>query len=606
MLLQAQEVLPPLTQSQRGGHAHASQAEAHLPLQLQRQRHPLLRFLLALFLIVLTVSLILTYLFFSRRWSAATFTPSLTVIPRQLHVYESLTLVGKGFGAGDQLSLQRDGAIPLRDAHGQPLHLRANEIGAFALQMTVTPDWQPGEHQLFVVDETQLLSISTTITVLSPVTTPPLLKLSDYTVDLGEDLPGTTTRLAITLLNAGGGQLSWQANSDRPWLRVDPARGSFIGSEVVTLIAQRGELAAGKYTAHVTFTQQSDGAGKSAQLLTVTMTVLGPVTRLSSLSIAPASLSYTVSSETHAPLEQAIVLQNHSQQALDWSSSVSTSAGGEWLQVTPASGHLAAGASVTLSVTVSPAALPAGDYRGTILFQNAGASGEGSQLTVGLHVVAPGRLTVAPSALSFTTTQGQNPPPQVLTLSNSGGLAVGWSLTSSTSDNGHWLGAMPATGTLAPGARATVTVQIDATALDPGAYQGHLTFSVGSDKQEISVTLTVKAPALPTITVTPTLLIFDVPHGSTPEAQTVTIGNDGKAPLNWTISVDQSNPPLKITPANGGPLAPGQSETVSILPLLSQVPANTSLTLTLTVAERDPDLASLVPSEQILVLIAVI
>ncbi|MBX5450276.1 BACON domain-containing protein [Thermogemmatispora sp.] len=503
-----------------------SQDAGYLTVAPQRRGNPLLRFLLVLFLMMLTISLALTYLFFSRRWSAATLAPSLTVLPRQLHIYESLTLVGKGFGAGDQLTLQRDGAIALRDAHGQPLHMLANEIGAFALQMTITPDWQPGKHQLFVVDETQLLSISTTITVLAPVTTPPLLKLSDYRVDLGADLPGTTTRLAITLLNAGGGQLHWQASSDRSWLHVDPARGSFIGSEVVTLIAQRGELAAGNYSAHVTFTQQSGGGRASAQILTVTMTVLGSVTELNSLSLAPASLSYTVSSDIQAPIGQAVVLQNHSQQALDWSSSVKTNAGANWLQVTPASGHLAAGASSTLSVTVSPAALPAGDYQGTVLFHSAGFSGEEPQLTVRLHVVAPGRLTVAPSTLSFIATQGQNPPPQTLELSNNGGLAVGWSLTSRTSDNERWLGAMPTAGTLAPGARATVTVQIDTTGLAPGTYQGRLTFSAGSVEQEIRIVLTVTAPASPTITVAPTILIFDVMHSSLPEEQTVTIGAD--------------------------------------------------------------------------------
>ncbi|WP_162179602.1 BACON domain-containing protein [Thermogemmatispora carboxidivorans] len=601
MHLESQEVWPFPARIQRGGSSRAEEILA--PGSSSHRRNLLPRALLVLFLVALAMSAALSYLFFARRWSVATLTPSLTVIPRQLHFNESLTLVGKGFGAGDLLALQRDGTIPLRDARGQPLRVQANAIGAFALQVTVTPDWQPGEHQLLVVDETQLLSIATTITVLPSTSTPPQLRLSDYSVDLGADLPGTTTRLAITLLNAGGGQLSWRASSDRSWLQVDPVSGSFVGSEVVTLVAQRGELAAGNYTAHVTFVQQAGEQGKTTQVLAVTMTVLGSS---ATLSIAPASLSYTASSGTQAPLRQTVALQNHSQQALDWSSQVSTNAGGAWLQVTPSAGHLEAGASITLSVTVSPASLSAGSYQGTVLFENRSGLGDEPQLMVSLHVVAPGRLALTPSALSFTTAQGQNPAPQSLTLQNSGGLTLSWSLTSSTGDNRQWLGATPTAGTLAPGGRATVSVQVNAAGLVPGSYQGRLIFSAGSLRQEITVALTVQTPAVPTITVGPTILIFDVPHGTTPAAQTVTITNDGQAPLNWTITADKSDPPLQITPASGGPLAPGQNTTVSIAPVLSQVPANTSLSLTLTVAERDPDLASLVAPQQVLVLIAVI
>ncbi|WP_376795389.1 choice-of-anchor D domain-containing protein [Thermogemmatispora sp.] len=603
MLLQAQEALPSFAGFQPGESAPVGKPAQ--PASSSRRRPFLSRLLLALFLIALALSTALTYLFFTRRLSGATLSPSLTVLPRQLHVYESLTLVGKGFGAGDTLVLQRDSAIPLLDAHGQPLHVRANEIGAFVLQLTVASDWQPGEHQLLVVDETQLLSISTTITVLPPVSAPAQLKLSDYSVDLGADLPGTATRLAITLLNSGNGQLSWRASSDQPWLTVDPSAGSFVGSEVVTLIAQRGDLPAGSYTAHVIFAQQPDdqGKGSPAQVLTVNMTVLGPS---DTLSIAPASLSYTASSGTQTLPAQTVTLQNHGPRALDWKSNVSTSAGGSWLQITPSSGHLAAGASVTLSVTISPVSLAVGNYQGTVLFEGVGYSGGGPQLRVSLHLVAPGQLTLTPATLSFTAPEGHNPPPQALTLHNNGGLEVSWSLTSSTSDNGQWLGATPTSGTLAAGGQATVTVQINTAGLAPGSYRGRLLFSAGSTEQEIAVTLTVAAPASPTITVEPTILIFDVPHGSRPRAQTVTVSNTGTAPLNWVITADQDDPPLEITPNSGGPLAPGQDTSVSILPALSQVPANTSLSLTLTVAERDPVLAPLVTPQQVLVLMAVI
>jgi hypothetical protein len=616
ILLQAQEILSPPSSEHRqkpSSPASASPlrpsstpepaspppAPSDAPEEVWQAHYPPRRrivpaFLIVLCLLLLAVSSILSYLVINRKPITSAASPALTVTPHSLRVGESFTLAGRGFGAGDLLDIKRDGNIAVSTSDGSPLQVHANAVGAFTVAITVGADWHPGLHQIFVIDQGQLLSVSTSVTVLEAPPATPQLKLSDYEVNLGADVPGAATQEAITLLNVGAGQLSWQASSDRTWLSVTPESGSFSNSQSVTLTVRRLNLAPGHYTGRVTFRQT--GAGGTPQIVTVDMTVLSAS---GSLSLSPASLTFTTSAAQNPPA-QSVTLQNTGTQPLDWSSKVAS--GSAWLRLTPGSGHLAPGASVTVSVSVSPGGLALGSYQSSVIFQGGGSP----QLTVTLNVVAPGNLVVSPTALSVSATQGENPADQTVTLQNTGGLVLDWSLSSSTQDGTHWLSATPTSGHLAPGASASVKVHLSTASLATGSYQGSLSFEVdaGATPRQVSVTLTVKAAPAPAIAATPAILIFDVSHGSNPAAQTVTITNTGNAPLNWSISGDASSPPVTITPASGQALAPGRSVQVSIAPVVAQLPANTSQSLTLTVSDSDP--GNSVASQQILILIAII
>jgi hypothetical protein len=520
IILQAQELLlPPREASPKA----PADAEAAPPAH---QGGPLATLLPLFCLLVLAFAGLLSYLVIDHGPSTASPAPVLTVIPRELRINDSFTLTGSGFGTGDELDVRRDGSMAVTDGSGQQLHVRVNAAGTFSLQLTITAAWQPGEHQLLVIDQARLVSVSTTLTVLPTSPAAPQLQLSDYDVYLGADRPGATTRLAITLLNSGGGQLTWQAASDRSWLNVTPLSGRFSGSESVTLTVNRAQLGPGDYTGHVTFRQQSSaeqGGTAIQQVLTVRMTVLPTP---ASLSIAPASLTYTASA-TQNPPAQTVLLQNSGGETVTWSSSVTTGAGGSWLSVVPGSGQLAPGAQVTLSVAVTSTGLAPGSYQGTVAFQGGTQGSSGLQLTVMLNVVAPGSLVVTPPTLSFSATAGRSPADQSLTLQNSGGLPLQWTLSASTEDGGPWLTAMPSAGQLAANASATVTVRLASAGLAAGAYQGRLLISAGGLTKTVAVSLTVNppaAPAAPAIILSPPAPLSSAPPGGVARAPLVGAG----------------------------------------------------------------------------------
>ena len=107
----------------------------------------------------------------------------------------------------------------------------------------------------------------------------------------------------ITLVNAGGQQLSWQASSDQAWLTVTPNSGTFSGSTIVTITANSGQLAPQSYAGHVTFIQQ----GSSNQPLTLMATMTVKSAPPASLLVSPVALTYA-GTPTENPAPQTITV----------------------------------------------------------------------------------------------------------------------------------------------------------------------------------------------------------------------------------------------------------------------------------------------------------
>src|SRR5436189_1619367 len=130
---------------------------------------------------------------------------------------------------------------------------------------------------------------------------------------------------------------------------------------------------------------------------------------------------------TQNPPDQTITLQNNCGQPLDWSSKIGNSA--SWLSIIPGSDHIAAHASETVTVSVQSQQLAVGSYQGTINFKG----GSNPQVTVSLNVMAPGNLIVSPPSLNFSS-PGQNPADQTITIQNSGGESLDWTVAAATFD----------------------------------------------------------------------------------------------------------------------------------------------------------------------------
>lgn len=558
------------------------------------QSRSILTVLTISFLLLLVATGLLAYMFISRKPEASFATATLSAVPSKLRVNDQLQLSGQGFGASNLMSFTYDNNERILDGSRKQLQARTDALGAFSVRIAVG-NWGTGEHIIHAIDEAQQFSDSVTITIeASPSPqVPPSLQLAATRLDFGADAPGVVSSKDVTLTNAGGGQLNWQASSDQPWLSISPGSGTFNGSTVAVVTINRGELAPIAYTGHISFTQQ--GSHAHPLTLTVTMAVKAAP---ASLTIAPVSLSYS-GSTTQNPASQTITLQNSGQQPLNWSAAVTTGNGVPWLSIAPANGQLVPNASTTISVGVQSDLLAVGSYQGAIAFKG----GSNPQVAVSLNVAAPGSLVVSPPALNFSAYTGHSPASQSVTLQNSGGQPLDWTAVATMTNGANWLSVSPTGGQLGPGGKAAVTIAVNGSNLQANSYQGTVTFNDNGQSRQVAIGLTMSTPPTPAINVQVHTLNFSAMIGQDPAPQSFTITNTGNAILNWSASEDQvAATYAPMTPASGS-LAPTQSAMITVSPVTTKLGAG-SLTGTITIGDSDAGVS--IPAQKVAVNITVL
>ena len=202
-----------------------------------------------------------------------------------------------------------------------------------------------------------------------------------------------------------------------------------------------------------------------------------------------------------------------------------------------------------------------------------------------MNVLAPGNLIVSPPSLNFSST-GQSPASQTITVQNSGGEPLAWTVGGTTVDGANWLNAIPSSGNLQPGQAMNVTVSVNAATLKPRSYQGALSFSYGGLTSQVAVSLTVSIPASAAISLNQSTLNFTTLQGTNPTPQSFTITNTGNVTLNWVITEDQNGIDFAPTSSRSGSLAPNRSAVITVTPNILQANAGT-LAAAITVADSD-------------------
>ena len=539
--------------------------------------HYLIRIFLTLsVLFFLLASGLLAFIFIKTRTVSAS--PVLSVNPSILRVNDTFVLSGRDFDANTLVKFTHDSTNEVvLDAKQQPLTAFTDSRGDFSVQIVVPATWVTGEHSIHATDDAQELSRSAAITVEAPSSTPPQLKLLTPSLDLGVGRAGTTSSGQVTLSNAGGGQLTWQAASDAAWLTALPTDNSYVfsGSTLVNVTVNRSHLVAKPYMGHITFSQH--GSNNTVKL-TVTM---GVKAAPAALNVSPSSLTFSATTTQNVPV-QSITLQNSGGQTLNWQAAATTNDGAKWLYVNQASGSITPRSSQTLSVTVQAGQLAVGSYQGTITL----SGGASASLPVFLTVVAPGTLVISSTSLTFQSFTGQAVASQTLTLQNSGGQSLDWSATTMTDNATNWLSVAPSSGTIAQGGQVTVNVAISSASFKAGAYQGMLAISSGGSSKSIPVSLTLTTPPAAVISVQGSSLNFTTTQGNDPLPQDFTITNTGNATLNW-VATESGNgatfAPLSLT---SGSLAPQTNAVISVAPTVSSYTPST-LTSTITIADSD-------------------
>ena len=241
---------------------------------------------------------------------------------------------------------------------------------------------------------------------------------------------------------------------------------------------------------------------------------------------------------------QALTVANLGSGFISFDVTASTSRGGNWLSVSPASAIATANsAGVAIDVRANPAGLTPGTYLGRINLRSSAPNLQGSlPVTMTVNAVRQ-HLVVSPVGLSFIGVQnGGVVPPQTFTILNGGSGALTWSARVTEASGGTpWLSVAPTSGsTGAAFVTSAVEVRANVAGLAPGDYYGQIEITspeAVNSPQFVSVYFVVLAPGTdPGPVVEPTGLVFRSSGPSSPGSQEIRVSNLGSREFTFRSS----------------------------------------------------------------------
>ena len=300
-------------------------------------------------------------------------------------------------------------------------------------------------------------------------------------------------------------------------------------------------------------------------MVPVTLTVAAPGSTF--FDNLPGQLSFFLA-PGQTPPPQTVQVRNAGSGSLSFTTAVSTSDGGSWLNATPASGT----APATVTVSIASANFPgqgliAGTYCGQVLLQTAGDTG-----TVPVCVVVGPNVFMQVNPIDFNMTVGGAVPlPQVVTIASTGTAFNFYISSLSAATGGSWLKISPSSGIY--GTPASYEVSVGDATLPVGTYTGEIVFAEYSANNmaiTVPVTLTVAAATDTSyFDSLPGQLSFSLKPGGAPPAQPLQIRNAGTGALHWTGSTSTADGGswLTLSPLSGNaPTAVSVGVTASKLP----------------------------------------
>ena len=580
-------------------------ALATRPPGRRKRGNPVPLLLIASCLLFIVATGILAFLLLSNR-PATQLQPQLSADQAgPLRVHDTLLLSGSRFEPNATVTFTRDASIPVLDSAGKPLQVRSFSTGNFFASITISESWNVGKHVIYATDQ-QGNKASYPITVQPTPGAAPQLQLATNRIDLGVNNAGVVSHKSITLTNAGGGEVNWQGSVDKrdtSWLTLTPDHGSFAGSEGIVITVNRGSLAPQPYSGHISFTQL--GNSDPAPVLTVNMGVNPVSTSSANLVLSNAAITFS-GDTTSNPASQPITIRNTGGQSLNWTASLATASGGNWLALSSTGGFLGAGASATMTVSAASAGLSVGTYQGTLTFSYAGASATPVMVTLTVNPPPIARIAISPGGLNFHALMGQNSPAQSFTITNTGNAPLNWGIIEDA--NGKtYAPVSQSSGTLAPSKSAAIIVTPAISQAGAGTLNGLITV-IDTDagtpvkSQQVRVMFTIVNQAV--ISLDQSQLTFNHPANIPISTQLFTITNTGSAPLNWAVSINNSSPVawLSVDNTGGNGLNPGGVDFINVKcdsTLLSPGTFTASLTL------RDTDAGTPVAPQTVNVTVVV-
>lgn len=378
-------------------------------------------------------------------------------------------------------------------------------------------------------------------------------KLSFFLPASGPPAPQT-----MQVRNAGGGTLSWTASRTTTdggnWLNITPAAGTApsVVSVSITRAALPGNgLIPGNFVGQIVFESPS---GRESVEVTVSSDGFQQIN----------PLSFVMPFGGANPLPQMVTAASNGT-PFSFSSAVTTSRGGQWLELSPA-GFGCCSTPRVLSVGVNASTLPVGVYTGEVTLTSYSDATFAMTIPVTLTIVPPASsyFDNLPGQLSFFMKTGGSSPAQAIQIRNGGAGALSFTAARSTADRGNWLRVPVPEETAAP---SMVNVSVTPADLPGGGnVAGTFTGQVVLQTATGSVTIPVSVVVGDYIFSQINPISFTMPFGgANPLPQTLTLPATGSyfGFSLWSFT-SKGGAWLQAGPAGFGCCALSQAVTVSI------------------------------------------
>lgn len=292
---------------------------------------------------------------------------------------------------------------------------------------------------------------------------PPFLELSTTSLDFGTSI----SQSSFTIINKGGGKLSWSINANQNWLKISPTNGEieFEGNSIVTVNVIRQGLDIGKYTYAIPVL--SNGGNGSVN---VTMAVPEPAPLL---FVSNNTLDFG----TFAT-ENTLNIMNNGGGTLKWS--INSAIPG-WLKISQTKGEILAGNTSSIVISVSRKDMKEGIYKADLSITSNGGN-LSIVITMTVKNLIPS-MTISPTSLNFDSENSE----KTFIISNNGEGLLSWEIKP---DLPEWLNVSQINGELKPGEKTSVKLSINKEMLNSEENEHNI--SITSNGGNVLVKVGVK------------------------------------------------------------------------------------------------------------------
>lgn len=371
-----------------------------------------------------------------------------------------------------------------------------------------------------------------TVNVVLTVSANPSLNLATtaltFYYQTGTSLPAAQTVAVASSGNPLSFGVSATTENGGSWLVVSPS-GTLTTPQTLTvaIAASAASLAAGTYKGTISISAAN--ASNPAQAISVTFVV--STSPLLTTNGSLAAFAYQTGAAN--PANQTLTLSSTST-AVDYAVNIAFTAGQNWLTVGPAAGNVSAAAPLTLTFSVNPAGLAAGDYTATVTISSTIATNK-ITFPVKLTVSSGTVLGATASFFTFNFQTSQSPPPAQTFQVYSSGPTVTYKVTAATNNCGaNWLAVSPTTGTNSP--ETTISVSVDGTGLTPPqTCTGTITVSSADATNSVAIPVTFNVSSTALLNAAPSILTFTASTANpTPAIQTISLTTTDNTAVSFT------------------------------------------------------------------------